>query len=429
MNAMRVAVAGTLVVGWLGAATTMASGGGAIAYQQGSNVEVSPLHGTVARSIAVPASSTALAWSPDGRSLALVAQSGNRHLRVLVADAAAARRFGAVAQVDARRPPASQVLSLPDATPSVWSPDGRDVAFVADSSGHQDRLYVVDVRAHAAREIAHVTARDASWFGLSDVSQPVWSPDGSQIVFTDGLGRLYGVRADGSDLHRLTRTATCGPTFSPNGRDLAYVVGRGRSDVLGGGQNAGCSEGISMGVAANESLVVRNLAGGPVRILSRRAFGSPSWSPDGRRIAFPYECVGWPGGDTRCMLQVREIAGRAVATFGDYRGGGPRLSDPFGVVLTPDESHVVYGGDGGLFVANLGTHAVRALARGEADIYATSHAGGLIAFRYYNSETRRTGVSVYSSSDDTITPVDLTAAASKLVKRGDQTVDLSVFLE
>lgn len=396
---------------------------GKIAFRQGSSIVVTRLDGSLVRTIEMPAKSTAFAWSPDGRALAVVAQSGTHHLRVLVADVYAASKFSEVARVDATSPSPSQILYLPDATPPAWSPDGRALAFVARVSAREDRLYVADVRDHSAREVARVRSRDGRMTGLSDVSQPAWSPDSAKLLFVDADERLYFVRTDGLGLRQLTSTATCGPTFAPNGRHLAYLVSTARHAV------AGCAGTVGMGNFANDDLLVRDVDGGPARRLSRQAFGAPSWSPNSQRIAYPYRCVGLPANETECEVQVRELTGRAIATFGGDRKVGPSFSEPFGVILAPDETHVVFGGDGGLFSASLSTRAVRTLMRGGADVYATSPAGHLIAFRYYESASHRTGLSIYSTTDGTIFPVKLTPAARRLVQGDFHTIALSVYLE
>jgi len=115
-------------------------------------------------------------------------------------------------------------------------------------------------------------------------SQPDWSPDGRRIAFRriDGIGRpdervdIYVVGADGRGLRNLTRASCTGlcsaneePSWSPNGKRIAFVRTVGR--VVG--------------------IFVMDANGANVRRLTQRRGTSftedhaPAWSPDGKRIA------------------------------------------------------------------------------------------------------------------------------------------------
>lgn len=61
-----------------------------------------------------------------------------------------------------------------------WSPDGTEIAFVAEA-GPEDALYTIDVESgEITREIR---------LGLEGIFSPSWSPDGSQIVISGHDGR------------------------------------------------------------------------------------------------------------------------------------------------------------------------------------------------------------------------------------------------
>ena len=129
--------------------------------------------------------------------------------------------------------------------------------------------------------------------GKSSVSNysPAWSPDGTRLAFTrssstatsDSGWRIdvYVVDLDGTNLRRLTSSgAAYGPTWSADGRRIAYleVVGR-----------AGSSESHRLHVvnadgSGDHTLLAASRAtwapGGHALIWP------PTWSPDGRRIAF-----------------------------------------------------------------------------------------------------------------------------------------------
>src|SRR5437870_2546572 len=139
-----------------------------------------------------------------------------------------------------------------------WSPDGSRVAFYRNGG-----FYVVSARGGKPR-LAGRVAGD---------TQFSWSPDGTRLAFfTFGGDRLVVVGV-GRRL-RVSRRAAPGagddrPAWSPDGKRIAYVRYR---------LNKGTGD-----------LCTVDVADGHVSVLLRNAVGSGvTWSPDGRTIAYDY---------------------------------------------------------------------------------------------------------------------------------------------
>jgi TolB protein len=141
-------------------------------------------------------------FSPDGRNVIMsMMRDGNSDIYIM--DLSSKR----VNQI-------TNHLAI-DTSPS-FSPDGKQVVFESDRGGSQ-QLYVMDATGANPQRIT---------FGAGRYANPVWSPRGDLIAFTRMFkGEFYigVIRPDGSG-ERLLTTAyhVEGPTWSPNGRVLAY---------------------------------------------------------------------------------------------------------------------------------------------------------------------------------------------------------------
>jgi Tol biopolymer transport system component len=90
------------------------------------------------------------------------------------------------------------------------------------------------------------------------------SPDGRRIAFERG-GNIHVMDVDGTGVKQLTFDGASSPTWSPNGKRIAYATATGRLFAIG---------------ASGDELVP--LTSPP----DGTSDSSPSWSSDGRRIAF-----------------------------------------------------------------------------------------------------------------------------------------------
>jgi Tol biopolymer transport system component len=110
----------------------------------------------------------------------------------------------------------------------TWSPDGRRLAFVSG-------VRVPDEGTFLDMEVLDLATgeRETLPLDLEGMSDPQWSPDGAWLLFAGsperfGVTDLYLVRPDGTDLTGLTETtySEITPTWSPDGTRIAFASNR-----------------------------------------------------------------------------------------------------------------------------------------------------------------------------------------------------------
>ncbi|HVY89157.1 MAG TPA: hypothetical protein VG942_09840 [Hyphomonadaceae bacterium] len=143
------------------------------------------------------------------------------------------------------------VIGSPQPNPDArFSPDGRSIAYSRNENGNAD-LFLLDA---AKRTDVQLTKTPGAESG------PTFSPDGRYVAFATASG-VSVARADGQQATSISTGAYRSPTWSPAGGWIAF------------------EEGGKIGVMKSDGSAKRLLTQGP-------SDSSPSWSPNGRVLVF-----------------------------------------------------------------------------------------------------------------------------------------------
>jgi hypothetical protein len=222
-----------------------------------------------------------------------------------------------------------QVTKLQDgACQPAWSPDGMRLLLTSPCIRNQDRyegsslwLISIDPAGHASDPSPLPSAPGGDY-------DPAWAPDGKRISFTslrDGRPQIFIMDLDGSSLHKLSTVAAYEnqSRWSPTGTQLVFSSERGGFQSIwtapaSGGEAKRFSRGepyedMSADWSTDGQLIAfERRIGGVSRLVaaefedrglidfricpegarSTQPMSEPSWSPDGRWIAFET----WPNG-------------------------------------------------------------------------------------------------------------------------------------
>jgi tricorn protease len=102
---------------------------------------------------------------------------------------------------------------------AVWSPDGKNIAFISDASG-EDQVYLVAQDGSGKPEALTTT-------NVGQLGNLRWSPDGSRLGFADCNGKIWALTLQGRKLVQVADDEF-GRAFdyawSPDGQWLAYTL-------------------------------------------------------------------------------------------------------------------------------------------------------------------------------------------------------------
>ncbi len=179
------------------------------------------------RLVFVQGPSFGTSWSPDGANIAFQdGSSSSFEVSRVGSDGTGLRRLTGGSSVDGG---------------PTWSPDGSAIAFTSNRDGTFVNFQIFTMSAEEGetrnlRQLTRTGPLNAFSFGAN------WSPDGARLAFLsgrDGNAEIYSMKADGSDVRRLTNSAIdnpattsinesedTSPAYSPDGTKIVFESAR-----------------------------------------------------------------------------------------------------------------------------------------------------------------------------------------------------------
>jgi len=199
-----------------------------------------------------PARDQAPVWSPDGRQIAFLSnRDGPFDLYVMNADGTDVLRLTHNANATYK--------------PS-WNPSLKHIAFSARYDSDHDSVYVLDMNNFEVKSLI----TEGSTYNHS----PAWSPDGTMMAFVSdrdsGVPQIFILDLSNEAIRQLTKGVepNSDPAWSPDSSQIAYTCISPRAGVI-------C-------VTSLDGTQTKRLID-PDQFLDGY---EPAWSPDGTRIAF-----------------------------------------------------------------------------------------------------------------------------------------------
>ena len=195
-------------------------------------------------------------------------------------------------------------------------PDGRQLIYSANDP-HTNGMFVYDLASHTSRQV---------WPPVGREEAPCVSPDGSHIAFVRYAPHgcdIYCANVDGSDARQLTtdQKFNWSPRWSPDGRQILFETTR-NDDAQASGHKGG---------GHRDAYVMDPDGGHPTNLTPNNYGHQPSWSPDGKAIAYMSR-----GPKGSCNIFVMHADGSAKQ---DISHGTTRDSEP---VWSPDGQWIAF---------------------------------------------------------------------------------------
>lgn len=167
---------------------------------------------------------------------------------------------------------------------AAWSPDGKTIAVTSILEASANRSQAAGEPMHPGLFLLPADGQGEPRLLFQDAFTPSWSPDGKRLAFSvdrpRGQWAVHVANADGSNDRQLTEPAlTAGsPAWSPDGKLIAYDQFVGRR---------------------NQQIFVMEPDGSHQRQItsdSNWSCGHPSWSPDETQLVFSCRSASSPCG-------------------------------------------------------------------------------------------------------------------------------------
>ena len=267
------------------------------------------------------AADTEPVWSPDGKQIAFISnREGGPDIWTMKADGSDPK------QLTKKQGSCSSLR---------WSPDGSQIAFASAKSG-REQIYTADATTGKVTQLTEAAAPSR---------QPAWAPDGKRLSYSHYAGQFatYSMSADGSDKRQVTDTkGGVDAAWSPDGKRLAYTA-------------------YLHGQAPGFRLLTIGADGKGAKQLTTTAnpFGNvyPQWSPDGSKIAFgelvsgvvQVAVISADGGEVKVITKGEGWAheytrwspdGKSLSYVRTYRGLGKKDVPPALFVSDPNGENV-----------------------------------------------------------------------------------------
>jgi Tol biopolymer transport system component len=165
-------------------------------------------------------------WSPDGKLITFGRYIPGREASIWIMNASGRN----VRRVTKNPIPAADPCNCIGQGSSVFSPDGKRIAFTWTKGERKRAVFTVNVNGSGLKQLT-------PW-GRGVADKIDWSPDGSRILLTmPEFGRpgvsanVFSVRRDGSDLKQLTHDTggaihNGADSWSPDGQKIIFVSDR-----------------------------------------------------------------------------------------------------------------------------------------------------------------------------------------------------------
>jgi Tol biopolymer transport system component len=273
-----------------------------------------------------------------------------------------------------------QIRFSPDSTKVIFGSRATNLV-AGDTNGKQD-IFVKDL---TTGEITRVSTDAAGAQADDESHQPMFSPDGTKVVFWSSATNLVAGDTNGkADIFikvlatgGITRVSTDStgvesndqstqPVFSPDGTRVAFIS---KATNLVAGDTNGQTDIFIKDLVSGETTRVSTSSTGEQ---AGRSSSNPVFSPDGTRLLFSSSATNLVAGDTNSAddIFVKDLITGAVTRFSTDAAGGQANGGSSGPAFSPDGMRVSF--------SSSATNLVTGDTNGKPDIFVKDLTTGAI---------------------------------------------------